>query len=794
MLIGEAPGHREDETGKPFVGRAGQLLDEMLESVGLDREQIFITNAVSCRPPANRTPRSSEIKACRYWLDYQLEEVRPRFVGLLGNIALEAVLSVKGIRKLRGRAIEKNGTVYLPMFHPSFILRSEGTDAEDELRHIAEQDLRYFKEMIDFGGVPEERALKSTIVNSWDQVEQMLEAMTGSVSCDIETTALYPWNKGAAVVVMGFGTEAGEFTVPLHHKDSLWTDSDIDHIIREVTEKLEDCFTVFHNGKFDCLWMRVMYGVQWRNDFDTMLAHYLIDENSYHALDILAEKFLRASNWDISLEDKQGAAGIDRLAKYHAHDVYYTRKLYFLLRKKLAEDVQIKRVFDKLLMPCANLFVEMEERGLFIDRDRMDEVEKFLKKEMRLSLERLAKWGDINWASPKQVAELLYGKLGVKCLMRTKKGAESTSESALKMLEHPCVKDLLTYRGHKQQLSFFIEGWGPYLDGRSLHPSFKLHGTVTGRLSSEHPNCQQIPRDTLIRSLVTAPKGWTLVEADLSQIELRIIAELSRDPEMMAAFRNGLDIHWLTALRELERGVGKKELVLKTAKALCGNQRDLRYGEAIEILLNAGADAAIALDKDWKEVRKKAKAIGFGYCFGMGWKKFLVYARDNYDMELSDREAQDSRAFFFQTYQIEEWHRRQQSFAHREGYVRSYAGRKRRLPYAMLDEDTYERGEALRQAINSPVQSFASDINLMILLQLREEFPHDVLQPVATVHDSILMQVRDDYVERVANRVMEISRGPQLFEDFDIKLTVPLSGEVKIGAWGVGVPLKEWRT
>ncbi len=131
------------------------------------------------------------------------------------------------------------------------------------------------------------------------------------------------------------------------------------------------------------------------------------------------------------------------------------------------------------MMPAANLYVEMEARGCYIDLPKMDEVEQYLTTEISRAQQRLAKWGDINWASPKQVGELLYGKLKIKCPMKTKKGSNSTAESALKMIEHPCVIDLLTFRGHKQQLSFFIEGWKPYIKNKRIHPSFKLHGTVT---------------------------------------------------------------------------------------------------------------------------------------------------------------------------------------------------------------------------------------------------------------------------------------------------------------------------
>src|SRR5262245_17219166 len=786
MLIGEAPGEREDDSGKPFVGKAGQLLDEMLENVGLSRKKLFITNAVSCRPPDNRTPKAREIDACRKWVKYQIAMVKPKYIALLGNVALQSVLGVKGIKKMRGRPIEADGIIYFPMYHPSYILRGDRKD-----QPLAEQDFKAFKEIIDFGGIPEERELNFTIVDTWEKVDQMIDALTGAVSADLETTCLYPWAPEAKVVMLGFGTASGEFDVPIYHKDSPWSDKDIEIIVQRATEKLESCFTIFHVGKFDALWMLVHYGVEWHNDFDTLLAHHAIDENSAHDLEYLAELYFGAPRWDIPLHEKQGNAPIPKIAKYHAHDLFNTRRLYYKLKKELEKEPDVYRVFRKITMPCANLYVKMENEGCYIDMKKMKEVEKYLLSEINKAEIKLKKWGDINWASPKQVGELLYGKLRIKCPLKTNKGANSTSESALKQIEHPCVVDLLKFRGHRQQHSFFIEGWKPYVINNRIHPSFKLHGTVTGRPSCEHPNFQQVPRDTLIRSLMIAPPGWTLVEADLSQIELRIVAELSRVPSMVSAFINEVDIHWQTAINELERYVGEKELVIKTAKIETG--KTLRYSEAIDVLRKMGPGRAEEINPAWKETRKKAKAVNFGYVYGMWWKKFRMYARDKFDMHLTDEEAQDSRIAFFQLYPLENWHKKQSRFARENGYVETLTGRKRRLPHAQDKHDTYERAEAWRQAINAPVQGFAAEMLLMTLLELAASTSSKNVRPVITVHDSVLFYVKNGHVEEAVHLVEKIMKGPALFKAFDIKMEIPICGETKIGPWGSGISLNKWR-
>lgn len=811
MIVGEAPGKREDDSGSPFVGRAGQYLDEVLEDLGLPRKKVFITNAVSCRPPDNRTPTKREINACNFWLQYQIKKVKPKFVLLLGNVALQAITGEKGIKSARGKPFEKDGILYLPTYHPSYILRGDYKDDP-----IFRNDVKLLKSLVKGGGLPEEKRLNIKLVHDDKSFGKMLADLFGSVSFDIETTGLYPWAKkiphpqgknwpklgkgepdprsyDADIVSLGFGTRrtqwvwlTGKYAPTKERLEKVW-------------KRLLKCVKIGHYAKFDLLWMKVIYKVDWHIDFDTGIAHYLLDENSRHGLKELAQRLCNAPNWDVDASTKQGKTSEAQLIKYHAHDLFYTLELYFLFKDELRADPQVRNVFKHILMPCVKVFVDAEFEGSFIDIARMGEVEKELKRRIRTAEKNLGKWvppsrkDDFNWGSPQQVAWLLYEKLKIKCPEFTKTGAPSTSESTLKQIDHPLVKDLFDFRGARQQLSFFIEGWKPYLvKGGRLHPSFKLTGTVTGRLSCEHPNWQQVPRDEFIRTLLIAPPGWELVEADLSQIELRIAAEVSGDKAMLNAFINGQDPHWITALRELQRGQGEYKRVLVTANRLSNKEID-DYDEAIELLLARGADVCVDIDHAWKELRKKAKAVNFGFLFGMWWKKFKLYARDNYDIHLTDEQAQDSRKSFFNTWRdLEDWHKRQKRFARRNGYVRSLAGRKRRLPAAQYEGESFEKGEAERQAVNSPVQGFANDINLMALIQLSQEFPKTIYRPIATVHDSILAYVKKEHVKKVCLRTMEVMSKPALFKTLDIELRVPIEADVKIGPWGAGVSLKKY--
>lgn len=740
-----------------------------------------------------------------------------KYVVLVGNTPLQSITGKAGISKLRGKPIKQDGYIFLPMNNPGIIRHDDKQEA------LLNADIKFLSDMVKFGGIPEAKELNFRIVSSHDDVDEMLEDLKGAVSYDIETTQLYPWrtchydektktwvdDPEPKIVSVGFGTRNNQWCIPVNHPQSPWTQDEVIEIMDCVDEVRDNFILVAHNGKFDLLWTWVHLGIKWELDFDTMLAHYLLDENSRHGLKYLAQVFCNAPDWEIDLTEKQGMnVPLQKHCKYLAHDLFYTRKLKQIFSKMLRSDLEVKRVFNKILMPCSNLFVEVEYDGVFIDMDQFEEAEIALREEYDSALKELKEWEPeyvldargreqpFNWGSPVQLAKLLFEDLGIKPLDVTPAGNPSTSESVIKRLEHPCTEALLRFRAAKQQLSFFIDGWKPFLHkqtkGYFLHPSFKLHGTVTGRLSCEHPNLQQVPRDPRIRSLISAEKGWTLIQCDLSQAELRIAAELARERNMTEAFINGIDVHWMTAIREIARGGGLVELVVSTASKI--NGKKLRYSEALDLLLKAGHEAAIAVNGEWKEHRKKAKAINFGYLYGMWWKKFKMYARDNYGITINDEEAQASREAFFENYpDLEPWHKRQRKYVRRHGYVKSLSGRKRRLPAARSSEDTPERREAERQAINSPVQSFANEVNLMAAIQLSKEYGRKVVRICGTVHDAVLFRVRNDYVEEVYHRMLEIMRWPKLMDEFDIEMTVPIEADGEVGPWGKGKSLEKWK-
>lgn len=830
MIVGEQP---------RINPRAKAILYDALNAAGIDEDDFRWVDVLADEVPEGKNVTKTMVKNAKPAFLAKVEKKDPRYVVLLGNTPCQALLDKTGIRSLRGKPVEHDRRIVLPILHPNQALH------DDKWIDIIESDIQRLKECIEFGGIPEEKALDYHIVDTWDKVKLMLRDLCGTVAIDLECTRLYPFTtqldelveSGRAsqeaikdhkathngnlpkVVAMQFGCRKRQWVVPMETA-GIWAREQLEKIVKLVTRKLKKCITIFHNGKFDCLWMRCRFGVKWTVDFDTMLAHYLLDENDFHGLKYLAQKFLGAPDWDVDGKEKTSWSA--KNAKYAAHDVFYTRKLRPILKRMLDEDHDVKRVHNLIMVPCIALFIDAEFTGVQIDLAKMDDAEAYLREELATATKNLERWakkaqkvdkktGVINWRSADQLGDLLFNVLKIKPIEKTKAGKNSVSESVLLRIDHPMVGDLLKFRAAQKQLSGFIEGWRPYLDleGR-LHPVFKLHGTVTGRLSCEHPNLQQVPRDPRIRTLITAPEGWTLIEMDLSQIELRIAAELADEHNLLRVFNDGGDPHWQTAIREIERGAGYKKEIQQTVKFHHQTEgktyEKMNYSQAIEYILGLGGKACEGLmdlwEKtypgvefmNWKETRKKAKAINFGYLYGMWWKKFKIYARDNYGVDVTDDEAQASREAFFELYPgFPKWHEKQRRFAQVNGYVRSLSGRKRRLPAATGGRDTPERREAQRQAINSPVQSFANELNLMAALQMAKEFKRSWFRIVGTVHDAILMWVRNDKVEEVFHRGLEIMSQPDLLEDFEIEMSVPIEADGKVGPWGAGVDISKWK-
>ena len=751
MIVGEAPGEREEGVRKPFSGTAGKLLDRMLDEAGLSRDKVYITNVVHCRPPDNRTPTKDEIQSCKKYLQAEMDLVKPKYVLLLGNVALQGVLGRSGITKYRGEIFEQGGVKYLPTLHPAAALR------QPKYMSVIKADINRFARLVKQTlTLPED--FKWRLVRSSEDLRQCIDDIMSSnrIAFDVETRGINPLASDATIYCLGIATPQCSWVIPFDYPGSKFKSKEVAKRVFEVVHRSVTQaplrIVCAHNGKFDNKWLKSQFGIRFPLNFDTMLAAYLLDENSPHGLKYLASLYFNAPDYDIQVPPDPKVVSLQKLAKYCALDVYYTLALQKILEEELRKDRRIERVFHQLLMPASDLFEGVELHGVYVDVDKMESTYSYLKgqiEELEHELNQLA-GRKINWNSHQQVASVLYGDLKLPIVAFTPSGNPSTSsEEALPFLldEHPIVEKLLKYR-EKVKLYQFIESWKEKINPKTnrMYPSFKLHGTVTGRLSCEEPNLQQVPRDPEVRTLITAPPGWVLVEADYSQIELRVAACLSKDRAMKGAFQTGEDIH------------------IKTAMAVTG----------------------LPAEKIDKEMRKKAKAVNFGFVYGMGAAKFRNYAKVKYGVDLTEEEAYEFRERFFELYPLlPEWHERQRRFVTTHGYVRTPIGRKRRLPEIMSNDKGLRSG-AERQAINSPVQGAASDLNLFAAIRIARTFPDDV-RIIATVHDAVLMEVRESKVEEILPQVKNLMEDREaIFEAFSWDIPVPIEVEIKVGPWGAG--------
>ena len=559
MVLLEAPGRTADRGGAFVTGPAGKTFIEMLDKAEINLNDCYISHAVKCKCPDEESPSAAELKACKEYLTKELNQVQPEIIVTLGAGALKSLARGK-ITELHGQLLEVGDFKVYPLFHPAVALR------DPSKLPALRKDINRLGKILR-GEPVGEAEIHWQVIRNMSQWNSFIDEFTASpeVSVDTETTGLDREKEGFEVNALQIGLAGGRnFVIPFCVRESPWTKEFQRMFLETLIELSVDKICVFQNGKFDNLNLRKKYGMQFKNSFDTMLAHHILDENSPHGLDAMASEYLDAPQWDIDLETKLGLGDLEKFYKYGCYDAYYTLQLYYIFRAMLLKQPGLRRLFYKLVMPVARVFEDIEEEGLFVDMKRLKEVEAQLIKESDDLLAKLKKIANINWNSPKQIGTVLFEQLGVPVLERTPGGDPSTAESTLLRIEHPVAKLLMEYRGVEKNLSTYILGWqglkteydkktgerkivdtgDSFIHNGRLFMSTKISGTVTGRYSSR---LHTIPREGLIRSIVNAPPGWTFVVCDFSQVELRMAAFLSNDQRMKMVFQTGGDIHSMTA-------------------------------------------------------------------------------------------------------------------------------------------------------------------------------------------------------------------------------------------------------
>ena len=565
-----------------------------------------------------------------------------------------------------------------------------------------------------------------------------------SVCFDTETTGLDVFS--ADLVGLSFCFSEGEayfVTLPDNREEATKILNEFKAFF--LSEQIEK---IGHNMKFDLL-MLSNYGIDVKGKlFDTMIAHYLLQPELRHGMDYLAEIYLHYHT--IHYEDLVGAKGknqldirnveISKLTEYAAEDADVTFRLKQILEKELAAN-ELEKLFYEIEMPLMKVLVIMEKTGVRIDSEALRQSSEILTENM-LKLEKEIyemAGGEFNINSPVQVGEVLFDRLHLDDkAKKTKTGQYSTSEDVLEKLrhKHPIVDKILEYRGLKKLLSTYIDALPQLIHPKTgkIHTSYNQTNTATGRLSSSNPNLQNIPiRDELgkeIRKAFIPEENSLFLSADYSQIELRVMAHLSNDQNMIEAFRNGLDIHAATAAKIYK----------------------------------------VPLEQVTSEMRRQAKTANFGIIYGIS--AFGLAER----LGISRTEAKTLIDEYFLAYpKIKTYIESAIKKAKENGYVETLLGRKRFLP-DINSQNSVVRGFAERNAVNAPIQGSAADIIKIAMVNIQRKLEKENLQA------KMILQVHDELNFTVPVNELETVRKLVVYEmEHAFPLSVPLIVDCGVG-------------
>ena len=483
----------------------------------------------------------------------------------------------------------------------------------------------------------------------------------------------------------------------------------------------ENTLKIGQNLKYD-ISMLAQYGISVKGPmFDTMLAHYLLEPEQRHNMDYLAEVYLNYLT--IPIEDLIGKGRMQKtmrevpvslVKEYAAEDADITLQLYEKLMPLLKEN-GVEKLFYEIEMPLVPVLSRMEANGVKIDTENLQQISEAFGNEIKKIEEAIyiAAGMPFNIASPKQLGEVLFEKLRIdEKAKKTKTGQYATGEDVLQKLihKHPIINMILDYRSLTKLKSTYLDALPALVNPRDglIHTSYNQAVTATGRLSSNNPNLQNIPVRTekgreIRRAFVPRSSQYTLLAADYSQIELRIIAHLSGDPAMVNDFNLGHDIHAATAAKVFH----------------------------------------VPMDQVTKEQRSRAKAVNFGIIYGMS--AFGLAER----MELSRSEAADIIKKYFEEYAgIKEYMNRSIALAKERGYAETILGRRRYLR-DINGANSVVRGFAERNAINAPIQGSSADMIKIAMIGIHQELERLKMQSkmILQVHDELVFDVHLDELD-----------------------------------------------
>lgn len=731
MLIGEAPGWREEDLRKPFSGKAGKLLDKILASIKLDRETLFISNIVHCRPPDNRTPKMKEIEACRYFLDKEIKYVKPKKIIAMGKSAILGFYGDKDftIESMRGKIFEYKGIKVYSTYHPAAALR------RPFLTKVIRKDLmNYILGVTNGNGKP---------VKYKDVTTKSLVDWPSKVAIDLE------WDiPTGAIRTMAFSPSAREsyfIEFPGRYKDP----------IRDFLEN-PSYLKIGHNLKSDlktCLkegFIREKY-LPGNNFFCTMIASNVLDENYFQKdLEHLATMYTSMERW----KTDEDFGDIKKLRIRNLKDADAAKRLHNVFSKKIIkEHLEIPFKID---MDMMKVLVSAEVHGIKIDTKQLNDLDFELTKKIK----KMAADIPANPGSNKQLTEY-FNSMKIRSPENTEKGAQSWGKDTLLKLSNElegrrkeAVDAVIQYKKLFGIKSKFLDNLSKFLDSEDMvHPVFNQvkaigdesgdeEGTVTGRLSCKNPPLQTIPRDRedLPKEInprrlfiPVEPKGFILT-GDYEQIEVRTLAHESGDEALIEYLKKG-DIHRAIASEVLEKSP----------------------------------------DKVTKDERKNAKKVTFG----------IIYLISAYGLALKlgcskEKAAKYIRNFYKAFPQTEDWQSSAESEIITNQQIANMFGRIRRLPGAT--NETAIGRSLIRQGVNFPNQGGAVDIAKIAMFKVFCDFIKLGARSriFANVHDEIAICGYPGE-EKDAIKVLRSRMENPGLEEYGVKLKVPLKAKLSIG-------------
>ncbi|SHG00262.1 DNA polymerase I [Flavobacterium johnsoniae] len=574
---------------------------------------------------------------------------------------------------------------------------------------------------------------------------QNLQKQT-SVCFDTETTGIDALH--AELVGMSFSYEKGKaFYVPFpesQEEAKALVDKFVPFFENENIEKIGQ------NLKYD-LKILSNYGVTVKGKlFDTMIAHYLINPDMRHNMDILAETYLKYSPKSIeTLIGKKGKnqlsmrdVPLEDIKEYAAEDADVTLQLKEIFTTEL-DKTETKKLFDEIEIPLVSVLADMETEGIRLDVEFLKQMSKEMDVEIKSLEEQIYETAGekFNLASPKQLGDILFDKLkiGGAKQKKTKTGQYATGEEVLTYLanDNPIVKQILDWRQMVKLQSTYILALPEQVDKKTLrvHTDYMQTVAATGRLSSNNPNLQNIPIRTergrqIRKAFVARDENYTLISADYSQIELRIIAALSGEENMIAAFQNGEDIHRATAAKVFD----------------------------------------VALEEVSREQRSNAKTVNFGIIYGVS-----AFGLSN-QTSLSRSESAALIDAYYKTYpRLKSYISEQVDFAREKGYVQTILGRRRYLK-DINSANAVVRSAAERNAVNAPIQGSAADVIKIAMINIHKKLRDENWKSkmLLQVHDELVFDVHNDELEKIQ---------PMIKHEMEnaFKMSVPLEVELGLG-------------